>query len=442
MKHITSVLLIAILALMVLGCGRKHHISIPVTINIDQSNSTDSSFISQPRNTTFSGPVRFNLSYTATGTFPGTVAAGDFNADGNPDFTYGEIGAMNFCFGDGRGGFYMLSSVSFSEPGDGIGVPNCMKAGDFNGDGRTDVAVSYPMCTADNRSDNYPQPIDKCNLVIFWGGQNVTNNYTKMRTLRSVMDFAFLKLNNDNLLDIMVVGDFGTSMVHYQTRNGDFIEGQHAIIPSIITKEPYLTNIVAGDICQEGKDSYIVLNTTDNLVSYHYIYEQYENSFNSPLGFNVNLQSKPQGLSLVDANNDGILDLITGFSNQSGMAIAFGSITKLGTKNFWRASQFRNVDLYGAGHSQLGNILQGCGADFNNDGKIEVAVADLNYISVLKFTERSSNAEIIGQLAYPEFQNVGVGMLATADFNRDGKPDLVTTDIISGRIMCMLNVSE
>lgn len=444
MKNINLLLLIiaVLTAVSLVACGRGHSpISAPSPAITDQ-NQGNLSQPEQPRNSTFSGAVRFTLNQSVSATFPGAVAAGDFNSDGNADYAFGQIGAMSFCFGDGQGRFTELVEVSFDEPGDGIGVPTVMKSGDYNNDGRVDLAVAYPMCTADNRADDYPQSIDKHNLWIYWGGSNVASNPTRLRSVRYLSDIAFLRLNDDNLMDIMVVGNNGSSLVHYQSLDRQFIEGERSLMPYYIKSNPDYSNVIAGDLCNEGKDAFIVSNTTDDVVSYSFIYDQYTNGFNSPLGFWLDMPYRGQGLNLLDANNDGTLDLILGSSSQDGLAIAYGIPMKIGTKSFWKASDFQILSFYGQGHSTIGNVNQACSADFDSDGVLELAVADLNNISILRFNDRTPSAEVIGQITYPSRQQTGVGMLATADFNRDGKPDLVTTDIVGGRVMCLLNASN
>src|SRR5205807_2073391 len=66
-----------------------------------------------------------------------SMAVGDFNGDGKPDLAVAntEAGAVSILLGDGDGTF---------QPGRGFRVwssPQSVAAGDFNGDGHLDLAV-------------------------------------------------------------------------------------------------------------------------------------------------------------------------------------------------------------------------------------------------------------------------------------------------------------
>ncbi len=77
-----------------------------------------------------------------TGQGPSSVAAGDFNGDGLPDLaiTNSSGASLTILLGNGSGGFAAATSSPLSI---GAGsVPNAVAAGDFNNDGLTDLAVA------------------------------------------------------------------------------------------------------------------------------------------------------------------------------------------------------------------------------------------------------------------------------------------------------------
>jgi hypothetical protein len=78
--------------------------------------------------------------FLATGSATGAVAIADINGDGKPDLVAADYGnTVNVLLGDGTGVFRLPVNVT---AGAGMSGPESMAVGDFNGDGRTDVATA------------------------------------------------------------------------------------------------------------------------------------------------------------------------------------------------------------------------------------------------------------------------------------------------------------
>jgi hypothetical protein len=81
---------------------------------------------------TFLAPAHY-----AAGAAPETVAVGDFNGDGKQDLAVGTAGGVSVLLGNGDGTFQDAVNTDLDD------VPTSMAVGDFNGDGKPDLAVTY-----------------------------------------------------------------------------------------------------------------------------------------------------------------------------------------------------------------------------------------------------------------------------------------------------------
>src|SRR5271163_3564909 len=87
--------------------------------------------------------ILFPVSFNAPRVFPAGngplgIAAGDFNGDGKPDLATANhySSSVSILMNDGHGGF--LPMVNYAS---GTGGPTQLAVGDFNGDGNLDLAV-------------------------------------------------------------------------------------------------------------------------------------------------------------------------------------------------------------------------------------------------------------------------------------------------------------
>src|SRR5437762_5743983 len=77
------------------------------------------------------------MRFAAGGAFPASVAVGDFNGDGRQDLAVAnETNNVSILLGDGAGNFSPATPF-------GVGsLPFSVAVGDFNGDGKQDLAVA------------------------------------------------------------------------------------------------------------------------------------------------------------------------------------------------------------------------------------------------------------------------------------------------------------
>ncbi len=81
--------------------------------------------------------------YGAGAPNPHAIASGDFNGDGKLDLAvanYNATGTVGIFLGDGLGG--LAAPVLYNSGTAGAGLPTAIVVGDFNGDGKLDLAVA------------------------------------------------------------------------------------------------------------------------------------------------------------------------------------------------------------------------------------------------------------------------------------------------------------
>ena len=145
---------------------------------------------------------------------PLSVAAGDFNGDGMPDLAVADSGngTIQIFINNGNGTFTAGSSYSSGySDSHADDIPYAVVTGDFNGDGKLDLAVA-----------NYDQTYSTGTVKIFLGNGNGTftagNVYTW--TNCSPISLAAADFNGDGKLDL-AVANYNGGTVSILLGNGD-----------------------------------------------------------------------------------------------------------------------------------------------------------------------------------------------------------------------------
>jgi hypothetical protein len=322
--------------------------------------------------------VEFTLAWSpAVGELPESAAVGDFNGDGKLDLAVANVlsNTVSILLGDGKGNFTLASSPVVG------GEPQSVAVGDFNGDGKLDLAVA-------NWSGN--------TVSILLG--DGTGNFTLASSpaIDGPVFVAVGDFNGDGKLDLAVADGQNTISILLGDGTGNFTLASSPAVAG------FPVSVAVGDFNGDGKLDLAVAdgqNTISILLG--------DGTGNFTLAYSPAAGSYPNSVAAGDFNGDGKLDLAVADGGGDTVSMLLGD----GTGNFTLASSSA------VGHLPMSVAV----GDFNGDGKLDVAVADSrsNKASILlgdgtgHFTLASS--PVVG--SEPPF-------VALGDFNGDGKLDL------------------
>ncbi len=319
---------------------------------------------------------------------PSGLTVADFNGDGVPDLAQVDYQESfgSILLGNGDGTFQPQSIFS------GVYLPNSVRAADFNGDGKQDLAIL----------DFYRQQV----TVLAGNGDGTFESLSTTPTdpqccTTEALPMIVAELNGDHRADVLITNYNGnTGSITLLSGQGD---GSFKTETNINVSLYPGSQLVASDVNADGKMDFVATNGTQMLT----LLGTGTGTFQAPLAsaFTGSISSYVIGRFNADANRDlafsdgsnNTIDLL--FGNGKGY---FGAQTDL---------SFPEVP---------GNIFR---ADFNGDGILDLVVngynpansTDIAYILLGK-----------GHGAFSPPTPLSTGFaIAVADFNGDGRPDLL-----------------
>ena len=225
----------------------------------------------------------------AVGRRPQTVAVGDVNGDGKPDLASANLGdgavsgTVSVALNDGSGGFLPATTISVSQ------TPASLAFGDFNGDGKADLAVVCPSCWV---------------LVVLIGdGTGAFTALTPVSLPGAALSVTTGDFNGDGRLDL-AAANFDNYTVTILRGDG---AGGFTVQPQILTVGTLPFAIVAADFNNDGKPDLATANFGDSNVSL--LIGDGSGGFAVQSGIPVGIN--PQALAVGDLNGDGRPDLAT-----------------------------------------------------------------------------------------------------------------------------------
>ncbi len=343
------------------------------------------------------------------------VVAADVNEDGRPDLAITAVTKLHVFTGNGDGTFGPATGSPMlvpSPPYDDFASPYTgpIAAGDFTHSGHVGLAVGL---------------INNDAAVILLGNGNGTFSFSSAEITNALgvptSDIKAADFNADGNLDLAMTNEIsGSSPVVLGFGHGAFNAAGDLYV------QGFPAGVALGDFNADGKLDTIVAGggtTTYPGSGFAVSLGNGDGTFTQPSGSPVSLGQNLSAIVTGDFNGDGKLDLaLTDFDGNSVM-IMLGN----GDATFALPTTM-----------PVGNKPDAIATgDFNSDGKMDLAVANFldGTITLLlgngdgTFTEASGSPYAAGGSAY---------QIAAADFNGDGKLDIAVTNVTAGTVSILL----
>jgi len=302
----------------------------------------------------------------------GAVATGDFNADGKADVVVASGNNIDVLLGQGNGNFGnpILTIAPFA--------PAVILAADFNGDGVLDLAVEDGLSKA---------------AVLLGNGDGTFTSKPSFNSSTKSEWMVAGDLNRDGKLDLVSLGTIDSLQVFLGNGDGTFQAGQ------VLTSFSAGGNMALGDFNGDGKLDLVVPDAGFNV-----FLGNGDGTFNFAVSY---IDEYSESLSTADLNDDGNLDIV----GDGYVWLGHGDGTFSQGQGVSSPSMNNYIDI----------------ADFNGDGQLDVAVNFyLNNLNTIAVFLGNGDGTHQSQLLFTGGTFIGLG-LGLADFNNDGRLDLVET---------------
>ena len=368
----------------------------------------------------FAPPVTFPV-----GVLPRAVTVADFNNDGKPDLAVVNQGpsststsqsSLSVLLGNGNGSFQPAVTTNVQNSGAGNGNAESVAVGDFNGDGLPDVAL------------NTAGPAGPAVEVLLGKGDgSFQPNHLILPVGQTPLSVAAGDFDHNGALDLVTANSNGTVSVLLGNGGGSF----RPRIDLAVGGSPH--SVAVGDFNGDGRLDVVTAQQLTDTVSV--LLGHGDGTFAPPLVFAASGQNfTPQSMALGDVNGDGKLDLVI-----KSVSVLDSDAFQLGVLLGNGDGTFQGPILAPAQPDGSGDLALG---DFNNDGRMDAAVADqlgapTGDLSVF-FGNGDGTFQPNLRLDLLTGGNDPVGV-AAADLNGDGLVDLVAANTSSSTVGVLLN---
>jgi hypothetical protein len=321
---------------------------------------------------------------------PSAVLVGSFHGPGSADVVAANsnVNTVSVLLGDGMGTFPTRQDFATAY------APWSLTTGDFNGDGKPDIVATI---------------IPNAVSVLLGNGNGTFQPHVDYPTGSYPYAVVVGDFNGDGKADLATANEQGPS-VSILLGNGNGTFQSHMDYPTV--GSPF--SIAAGDFRGDGKLDLVTANSAGTVTV---LLGNGNGSFQPPVPYAAGIQ--PDSVTVGDFNGDHKLDIaVANYCGSDPNCRSAGSVSiLLGNGD----GTFQAQVPYSTEFKPTSVVT----ADLNNDGKLDLAVANAqsNTVSILL---GNGDGTFQPQVSYAT--GTAPYSIAVGDFNGDGKPDVTTAN--------------
>jgi hypothetical protein len=342
------------------------------------------------------------------GVSPQTVESGDFNGDGRPDLAVANSGSntVTILLAQAAGGF-----AAEADPPAVAGGPKAIAVDDFNGDGRPDLAVGSENGTV--------------TVLLRQAAGGFTVEGMPLSTFFNTLDVVAADFNGDDRPDLATVSSGSALHVFLRQAGGGFqLEGGAAV------QFPVQRNMFRLEPADFNADSRVDL-AADNESggSASMLLRQAGGGFAEESGSPTAAGQAPRAIVAADFNGDGRPDLALPDAN------GFRPLTVLLRQASGGFAAEANPELLPGAPTDIG------AGDFNGDGRPDLAVTSDGFEDQVTVFLRQAGGGFEPDPDSPITVGDSPSSVAVGNFGGDARPDLAVTNGGAANVTVLLNAT-